>query len=274
MTFKEGVSNAVRSTGHYLLPFGRAERLLAAMCMGIPPFLILAEQGEKIGTPMFIFIIAAMLITPFIIAAIAERIKQSGSRLASVLVIPAVTAFMFVMYWWLVTDGGMTALKSISIYVTMTDSYIFGVLLTVPAMLFAVNGLVYWTVPDPGKGRWGTWRAIINIVAGFALVNVALIHCVRNRTEHLVAASVFFLCCALTCIGNERKDWLTYTISLLVMGAGGFILLGNLQGWFTFYPHLFTIFGAEAIALWVTGVNYIMISLERVQVNVPVKAHA
>jgi hypothetical protein len=137
-------------------------------------------------------------------------------------------------------------------------------------MLFAVNGLIYWTKPEPGKGNWSTWHALFNIVAGFALVNVALIHCQReHRTLHLIAAFTFFICCALICVGNDRKDRLTYFTSIAIMVVGGILLLGNMFGWFVFYPNLFTIFGFESIVLWVTGINYIMISLSRV----PVPAH-
>jgi len=148
---------------------------------------------------------------------------------------------------WL-TDTGHPALRSsISYYVYMNNSYIFGMLLCMASMLFIFNGAVYFRNEDNFKlNKNGKWY---NVVLGICLLLIIIIPTKTFPNIHLAFGIIFFLGNALVIgIFHKKKDR-KISITLAVLTIASFVL--NLF-------HVFSLFWAEWLSLIVIAIHFIL----------------
>lgn len=164
---------------------------------------------------------------------------------------------IFIPFFLYLADDQDGFRKSISAYVEMDNSYIFGFLLGIAAMLFIFNGALYFktiATDNPYKKRRGKWY---NIILGVALMGVVLIPY------------------------NGSLSWLHYVFAILFFGGSGVVIfffqhpnhqiIGKIMavvsmfslGYCVYddYEHL-NLFWAEWIALIIIGIHYILESKE------------
>lgn len=107
---------------------------------------------------------------------------------------------------WL-TDGILphSFRPSISKYVYMTDNYVFGMMLSIAAMLFIFNGAVYFKNEQYMHiSKHGQW---FNVILGLSLIGIICFPCIEYPIPHYIFATVFFLGNALvTGIFYKDKD--------------------------------------------------------------------
>ena len=104
----------------------------------------------------------------------------------------AIFCIIMPLILWL-TDGILphSFRSSISEYVYMCHSYIFGMLLCIAAMLFIYNGVVYYKSEEHLEISWhGQWY---NIVLGLSLIGVISFPCNEHPVPHYTFAVIFFL---------------------------------------------------------------------------------
>ncbi len=258
--------NAIQKV-HELVPYGKAERLTAGLCMGIPFFLMIAGISYVERSWWWFSAEAGFFVVlPFLITYFAGLIKIQRENHGIYLTM-TFSIVLILLYLLFRKAFHITALESISAYVAIPDSFIFGLLLTVAAMLFTVNGLVYWDEYRNNKGVAGRWRGYGNVVLGLALEGVVLFPCTRWPVVHLLFAGTFFVGCAAATVLRSKKrtshkwtDFLTAIIMAMgfaILGAHRWLgLSGSLVDWVT-------IFGAESVGLWVIGIDFILVSLKR-----------
>jgi hypothetical protein len=89
-------------------------------------------------------------------------------------------------------DAGNTGFRpSISNYVYMDKSYLFGLLLCIASMLFIYNGIVYFKNEiNFSLGKHGKWY---NVVLGFSLMGVILFPHLQYPIPHYTFAIIFFV---------------------------------------------------------------------------------
>jgi hypothetical membrane protein len=137
---------------------------------------------------------------------------------------------------------------SISNYVYMPRSYIFGMQLTIPAMLFIFNGAVYFKNQDrlalAPAGKW------YNIILGASLLGVVLLPHKEHHYSHYVFAAIFFIGNAIV-IGVFHKP--RYRIPSLIMSALTILTIS-----LHFLIHTVSLFAAEWLSLAVIGIHFIL----------------
>jgi hypothetical protein len=181
-------------------------------------------------------------------------------------------AMLFILYYLFTQIFKIESKTSISAYVTMNGAHVFGMLLSIAAMLFMASGVVYWNKKP--VFREGTWRSILNLILGFLLLCVVIFPCTTMKTVHGIVALFFFVGCAAGTLirdakeGNKLQHRLVDYVPVLVMGFAMFSHFAVAEKWFNCafcrWPfNLFNLFGAESIALWITGIDFILISLKR-----------
>jgi len=119
-------------------------------------------------------------------------------------------------------DKGNTGFReSISDYVYMSDSYVFGMLLCMAAMLFVFNGAVYFRNEAAfglsGAGKW------YNVVLGLSLLGVILFPPHQYVIIHYFFGGLFFLGNAVvTALFSYAKDRLVSIVLAVatVVGIG------------------------------------------------------
>jgi hypothetical protein len=138
---------------------------------------------------------------------------------------------------------------SISDYVYMPHSYVFGLLLMMAAMLFIFNGAVYFknqNKPQLILDKSGKWY---NVALGLSLVGVIIFPCHQYVTTHLIFAILFF-------VGNAVVTGLFYQKRNKVVS----ILLAILT-LATLVPvklNVFSLFWGEWLSLTVIGIHFIL----------------
>lgn len=186
------------------------------------------------------------------------------------LIVESVIAFicLFIpLILYLVNDKIL--LCSISAYVDMKNTYVFGLLLTMAAMMFIFNGALYFKVereekkhpeliPDCvmsqsayNKKRMGKWY---NIVFGLALLGIIVFPYNRDQTLkilHYIFAGVFFLGSALVIffIQDPEDRWKSRFLAI-----GSLVCLGIS----VYDDSILSLFWSETIALIIIGVYYIL----------------
>ncbi len=149
---------------------------------------------------------------------------------------------------------------SISNYVYMGNSHIFGLLLTMAAMLFIFNGAVYiHTKHLRACKKHGKWY---NIVLGLALLGVSLLPHLEYPVWHYFFAITFFggSAVVIAVFNDPRHRQISRTIAffsilaLLVYFVKTCLLPIPGTGWFTLY-------WAEWVSLTVIAIHYILESL-------------
>ena len=96
------------------------------------------------------------------------------------------------LFLWLADGLSMHPFRpSISNYVYMDHSYVFGMLLCIAAMLFIFNGAVYYkNEPHLHISKHGRWY---NIVLGFSLLGVICFRHIEYTIIHNIFAGIFFI---------------------------------------------------------------------------------
>ena len=159
---------------------------------------------------------------------------------------------------WL-TDG-MSAhpfRPSISNYVYMPHSYVFGMLLCIAAMLFIFNGAVYYrNEPRMHISVHGQWY---NVVLGLSLIGVICFPHLNYPVPHYFFATIFFLGNAVvTGLFFKDKDRIISIILALVTVAA--LPLG-------LFTHLISLLAAEWISLLAISIHFF---LSTISMNEPV----
>lgn len=154
-------------------------------------------------------------------------------------------------FLWLADDRYPHFRGSISAYAYMPNSYIFGMLLCMAAMLFIFNGAVYFRNETSfGLDKSGKWY---NVVLGVSLLGVILFPCgERFEILHYVFAIIFFLGNALVIgVFHHRRDRVI-SILLAVSTVISFVFC---------YFSVFSLFWAEWASLMVIAVHFILQSM-------------
>lgn len=137
--------------------------------------------------------------------------------------------------------------KSISKYVYISNSYIYGMLMCIAAMLFIFNGAVYFkSEKHTNVHPMGKWY---NVILGICLLGVIIFIPNKFPTIHLIFGGIFFLGNAVV-IGLFQKNYPILGRVLALLIAASFVLC--------LVFCLFTLFWAEWLSLTVIGVHFIL----------------
>lgn len=197
---------------------------------------------------------------------IRQRYTKDDSMFLAVELIIAVICLFIPLILYLVNDRIL--LDSISAYVDMNYSHIFGLLLTMASMLFIFNGALYFKVernetahpeliPDCvmpqtiyNKKRKGKWY---NLILGIALLGVTIFHYDRefSKVLHYVFAVIFFLGSAIVIffIHDPEDRWKSR-----VLAIGSIFCLAVA----VYDESILSLFWAENVALIIIGIHYIL----------------
>jgi hypothetical protein len=150
-------------------------------------------------------------------------------------------------------DGGhyIGFRTSISDYVYMWHSYVFGMLLSIAAMLFVFNGAVYFRVEgeksELNLSKYGKWY---NIILGLSLLMVVCLPWREYTVPHFTFATIFFFGNAVVTglFHQKRNQALSITLAVLTVVALIIYILGPFPG--------FSLLAAEWISLTVVGIHF------------------
>lgn len=152
---------------------------------------------------------------------------------------------------------------SISNYVYMDNSYVFGLLLTMAAMLFIFNGALYFGSSEYKGLKGKANNKWYNIILGISLLFVILFPHEEYKYPHYIAAGVFFLgsslAIALDCRKKNRKWNLFFAILSIVSLVFYFV-----NYCFDLNINWYTLLVAEWISLTVISIHYYLDSREKV----------
>jgi hypothetical protein len=145
-------------------------------------------------------------------------------------------------------DTGQAGFReSISDYVYMSDSYIYGMLLCMAAMLMIFNGAVYFRNENVmGLPRAGKWY---NVILGLSLLGVILFPHRQYVVIHYFFGGVFFLGNAVvTALFSYAKDRVvSVVLAVLTVVAIGLHYVG-----------LWSLLAGEWVSLGVIAAHFIM----------------
>jgi hypothetical protein len=139
--------------------------------------------------------------------------------------------------------------NSISQYVYMPHSYVFGLLLMMAAMMFIFNGAVYFK--GQGKeqlllSKTGKWY---NVALGLSLIGVIIFPCEQYTAMHFVFAGLFFVGNAVVTGVFFQKRNRIISILLAILTLATLIPVGF---------HVFSLFWGEWLSLTVIGIHFIL----------------
>ena len=144
---------------------------------------------------------------------------------------------------------------SISGYAYMSRSYLFGLVLTVAAMMFIFNGILYYdkaAVSGTGySAEFGRWY---NIILGLALLGVVLVPYGDSELFHYAFAGIFFLGGALCVALFSEKRHNRISVCIAVLSVVGLAAHYAFDG-------LYSLLVGEWIALAVLAVHYFLESI-------------
>ncbi len=190
-----------------------------------------------------------------------NSIKRAANDLAGFkrfeLIIASICILIPLFLIW--ADNGLIR-RSISNYVYMRNSHIFGMLLAVAAMLFIVNGVIYIKMQGlrecKQQGKW------YNIILGAALLGVVLFPHLQYPIPHYISAIIFFggSAVVIALFNDKEHQKISWTIAILSLvslficsfNALAFVIPGT--GWLS-------LFWAEWISLTVIAIHYMLESL-------------
>ena len=160
-------------------------------------------------------------------------------------IIAGVCVLIPLVLWY--TDTGSEFRPSISNYVYMPHSYVFGMMLTMGAMLFIFNGALYWnTSDDMGVSDHGKWY---NAVLGFALLLVICFPHLQYPIPHYIFACTFFVGNALVTLVFHRKADAFGSIAIGSLTMLSFVLV---------FTHTVSLLVAEWVSLTCIAGHFIM----------------
>jgi len=174
----------------------------------------------------------------------------------------AIFCILIPLILWLADGGIHHAFRpSISNYVYMDYSYVFGMLLCIAAMLFIFNGAVYYKSEQHMHISWhGQWY---NVVLGLSLLGVICFPHEEFHIPHYIFAGIFFLGNAVV-TGTFYKD--KDKKKSIIMAI---LTVATLPLAFT---NVITLLTAEWISLFVIGVHFVLSSIgmdQQVNINKP-----
>jgi hypothetical protein len=137
---------------------------------------------------------------------------------------------------------------SISDYVYMKNSYVYGMLLTIAAMLFIFNGAVYFKKQKAfGLNSAGKWY---NVILGLSLFGVILLPHKEYVTVHYFFGGVFFLGNAVVIALFHKKQYAAPSLVLAFITVAAMAL--------HFFGGVLSLLVAEWISLTVIGLHFIL----------------
>lgn len=256
---------------HDNIMFGKAERLAAGVCMGIPFFLLVGNNPNR-AIWYFPLLAAIFIMLPYAIVALTKRSVKERHNYGMFLTV-LVGLFLVAFYLFFIHVWHYESLPSISQYVTMYDSYIFGLLLTTGAMLFMANGLFYWNDIVANRDG-GKFRSLNNFWLGLFLFGVVIFPCVDKvwMWFHYASAISFFAGCAIAAFFRSKGEHHKMKHRFTDYGTAGMMVVSfivPLLRVFGIIPEdtlpWINLFGAESIGLWVIGVDFILVSVDRAE---------
>lgn len=264
--------NVVQSTENLIsrvkrtAPFGKFERFTAGFCMAIPFYLLVTDEAYANRDLWMLFVPILITLLPLTIPRLVSAIEDHKNYGMAITIGGGIV--LFLLYLLFTDVFGLQSRESISAYVTMENSYIFGMLLAIAAMLFIASGVVYWNKKE--SFREGAWRSILNVALGVLLLGVIIFPVDKMYEAHMFFALTFFLGCGVASIRREAKppkriqhrifDFIPVAVmgfAMVVAFCHDLDLIG--ESWFSYI----NLFGAESIALWITGIDFILVSLKR-----------
>jgi hypothetical protein len=262
---KETLTNAVVPL-RYSQTFARFERFTAGVCMAIPFYLLIADEvyaGQRQWMLFFPIIITLLPLGIPIILRSGRDPKNDGLKVTLLGAVTLSCAYL------LFTDVlRLESRPSISDYVAMHNSFVFGTLLTMAAMLFLASAFAYWNMNATPDGE--VWRSWVNVAQGILLLGVVIFPVTQMHGAHMFFAITFFLACGISSIRRPAKgakktqhrivDYVTVLIMAAAMGIHFTCAWLDIHTGVCDYVNLF---GAESIALWVIGIDFILVSLKR-----------
>lgn len=259
--------------GNKVSAFGKFERFIAGVCLAIPFFLLIAElEGDQSKKVLYLFPIGMILSMQAIILfpAFKPNASKESKRNRGVYINVVGGLLITVFYFWFTNTFGLSSKKSISAYVTMDDSYVFGMLLSGAAVLFMASGVTYWKLDKENKLPDTWWRSLIYMIMGPLLLGVIIFPCDTQIRTHMFFAITFFGGCALSTLKRRAKKEneikhrsVDYGTVLVMVIALAIAVPQHMEWWTPGEPwKQINLFVAESIALWITGMDFVLVSLQ------------
>ncbi|MFD1614402.1 DUF7103 family protein [Gelatiniphilus marinus] len=174
---------------------------------------------------------------------------------------------MFIPLILFLVDGEIK--PSISAYVDMENSHVYGLLFGIAGMTFLLNGALYFKVENDekrmpqlkslptlsdsvyNKKQMGKWY---NIVFGISLFGIAIFHYDKPISQyfHLAFALLFFVGSAVVIffLHDPEDTWKSRILALISIIVLGIAFFSN--------GSLISLFWAETIALIIIAIHYIL----------------
>jgi hypothetical protein len=271
MNLLAGLAEKIIHAVDKIIPFGKFERFTAGVCMATPFFLLVADLPSGADSFWMIAAACSVALLPFVIGAIEKISSDRVHKYFGLIITLSGAATLYVLYRLFTKVFELESRKSISAYVTMENSYYFGMLLSVAAMLFIASGVSFWEKKE--KFSEGPWRSVVNIALGILLFGVIIVPCTTYPTLHLIIAMFFFVGCGVaSALRKSKKDTRGVRVLHLILDVApvGVMLLAMAVALAYEFELIaakpvpaLNLFGAESIALWITGLDFILVSLKR-----------
>ncbi|HMG94206.1 MAG TPA: hypothetical protein VK589_29305 [Chryseolinea sp.] len=265
------VVNYIVTKAENFASFGKFERITAGFCMAIPFFLMITDLPNGWLKYVYFLLPIAIVVVPQRIRLKKQDKDGSGDNYGRNIAVRG-GFILFILYVLFTQVMKIQSRPSISAYVEMNDAHVFGMLLAIAAMLLMASGVVFWNKKI--SFREGTWRSWLNVILGLLLLGIVVFPCTTRPTIHGIVAIFFFVGCAAGTIRRDAKEgkevphrWVDYG-SVGAMALFALIYFANAYEWFgciiCFWPlNLVNLFGVESIALWIVGLDFILVSLKR-----------
>jgi hypothetical protein len=259
-SFAQWVENQVEK----IAAFGKFERITAGVCMAIPFILLIADLATASQLSLLVFPLLIILLPQWV-----QKIMSSVPPKNHGLFITVGGGLVLLLYYWMFSFAfGFESKGSISAYVNMNGPHVFGMTLAIGAMLFMASGVVFWVKKTSFDE--GFWRSPLNLLLGIMLLGVIIFPHDDTPIIHYIFAGLFFAGCGVSTLirdaGEEKKlqHKLVDFVPIGVMAIFLLIHFGQDWGWFTGRPfNLINLFGAESVALWITALDFVLVSLKR-----------
>ncbi|NMH26893.1 DUF7103 family protein [Flavobacterium silvaticum] len=150
---------------------------------------------------------------------------------------------------------------SISNYVYMWHSYVYGLLLGTASMLFIFNGVIYFkneTENNIVVDRSGKWY---NLILGVCLLGVVVFPHKEFSVIHYIFAGAFFMGNAVITMVFHTKTWRKSNTFLGILTVVGLAFYFLDEYWLHWFPG-YTLFWAEWISVAVVAVHFFLDSLD------------
>lgn len=161
-----------------------------------------------------------------------------------------------ILRWYDYTESGFR--PSISNYVYMCDSYVFGALISLAAALFIFNGALYFEGSHGSKkGRW------YNIFLGVFLFGVLFFPHLQFSTIHYIFAGLFYAGAAaimpIYCVPEKRV--FAYLLATITLGSVALYFILKLFPEVSFTKN-YTLLIAEWIGLTAIAIHFVLRSFD------------